>query len=228
MPSSSHLQISLITDWIFKLNPKKILDIGIGNGRYGFLCRDLLDTPFEDNPNRIIMEGIEGYEKYVTDIHRLVYDKIYLGNCIKIIDDVANDYDLILFIDVIEHLDKEEGKLFLDKLRKKSKNIIVGTPKGFTKQDDVYGNELERHRSGWNTSDFKSYPNAIIKQITNEFPYKLLCFIGEDYFKIKLKARSKKITGLIHYNRFFRTLTKALNKTGVTKLKPVRKLFGLD
>ncbi len=228
MPSSSNLQLSLITDWINKLQPKKVLDIGVGNGRYGFLCRDILDTPFEDHPNRIILEGIEGYEKYITDIHRILYDKIYFGNCLQLIDEMKDDYDLILLIDVIEHMDKEDGMLFLQKLIKKSRNVIIGTPKGFTTQDDVYGNELERHRSGWLPSDFKSIEGAVVKEIKLEFPYKLVCFFGKDYSKIKLKSRSKKLAGLIRYNRFFRALTTVAKKTGITKVKPVRRFFGLD
>lgn len=228
MPSSSNLQLSLITDWINKLQPKKVLDIGVGNGRYGFLCRDILDRPFDDPPHRIILEGIEGFEKYVTQIHRLLYDKIYFGNCLQLIDEMKDDYDLILLIDVIEHMDKEDGMTFLKKMISKSRNVIIGTPKGFTDQDDVFGNELERHRSGWLPSDFKSIPGAVVKQIKLEFPYKLVCYYGKDYDKIVMKSRSKKLAGLIRYNKFFRFLTTAAKSTGITKLKPVRKFFGLD
>lgn len=228
MPSSSNLQLSLITDWINKLQPKKVLDIGVGNGRYGFLCRDILDTPFDTAPKRIRLEGIEGFEKYVTDIHRLLYDKIYFGDCLQLIDEMKDDYDLILLIDVIEHLDKDEGKLFLKKLIQKSRNVIVGTPKGFTDQDDVYGNELERHRSGWLPSDFKEIGDAVVRQIKLEFPYKLICFYGKDYDKIKLKSRGKKLAGLIRYNKFFRVITTIAKRTGVTRIRPIRKFFGLD
>lgn len=193
------------------------------------MCRDILDTPFEDMPLRITLEGIEGFDKYVTDIHRILYDKIYYGNCLKLIDQLPDDYDLILFIDVIEHLDKEDGKIFLKKLITKSKNVIVGTPKGFTPQDDVFGNELERHRSGWLPSDFKSRDDIVFTQeIKLEFPYKLVCFYGNDYAKIRLKSRSKKLAGLIRYNRFFRVMTTMAKKTGITKVKPIRNFFGLD
>jgi hypothetical protein len=228
MPSSSNHQLSLITDWISKLQPQKVLDIGIGNGRYGFLCRDILDTPFETPPHRIVLEGIEGYEKYVTDIHKIIYDKIYFGNCLQLIDQIKDDYDLILLIDVIEHLDKEDGMIFLKKLTTISRNVIVGTPKGFTSQDDVFGNELERHRSGWLPSDFKKIEGAVVREIKLEFPYKLVCFFGKDYLKIKLKSRGKKLAGLIRYNRFFRVMTTIGKKIGITKIKAIRKFFGLD
>lgn len=228
MPSSSHLQITQISDWIYKTNPMKVLDIGIGNGRYGFLSRDLLDTPFDENPKRIILEGIEGFEKYITDFHRKIYDNIYIGNCYDLVEALPNDYDLILFLDVIEHLDKEQGEKLIKILLSKTKNIIIATPCGYVPQDDVFGNEYERHHSGWTKKDFKKFENVIVKEIKSEFPYKLVCFIGTSKKLILKQTKQKKITGLLYYNRGLKAFTKVLKLTGVTRIKFIRNSLGLS
>ncbi len=228
MPSSSHLQISKITDMISKIKPHKVLDIGVGNGRYGFLCRDILDTPLEEKPSRIVLEGIEGFEKYITEFHKKIYDKIYIGNCYDLVEALPNDYDLILFLDVIEHLDKAQGEKLIKVLLTKTKNIIIATPCGYVPQDDVFGNEYERHRSGWTKKDFKKFNNVIIKELKTEFPYKLICFIGSAKMLILKQSKQKKIAGLLYYNKSLNIITKFLKFTRITRLKFIRRVIGVS
>ena len=43
MPTSFHHHISKMVDWVVRLQPRSILDIGVGFGKWGFLCREYLD-----------------------------------------------------------------------------------------------------------------------------------------------------------------------------------------
>ena len=50
MPTSHSGQINTIVDLIISINPKKILDVGIGHGKYGFLTREYLDVGDSTKP----------------------------------------------------------------------------------------------------------------------------------------------------------------------------------
>ncbi|HII30270.1 TPA: glycosyltransferase family 1 protein, partial [Candidatus Woesearchaeota archaeon] len=83
MPSSSHYQISKIMNLVVKLNPSSILDVGVGFGKYGVLCREYLELgdgreEYDKFLRRI--DGIEAFKNYITPLHRFIYDHIYIGD----------------------------------------------------------------------------------------------------------------------------------------------------
>src|SRR4051794_36750719 len=91
--------------------PQTILDVGIGRGKYGLLCREYLT--YWDRPGRRPIERIDGIEPHVAGVNELqknIYDEIYPGDARTIVPSLADDaYDLALCIDMIEHLDKNDG-----------------------------------------------------------------------------------------------------------------------
>jgi len=76
-----------------------------------------------------------------------------------------NSFDIILLIDTIEHLKKENGKLLLVEAQRIAKKIIVFTPLWWTenlyymqdKNSNYFSNTYERHLSIWNREDFKNW-----------------------------------------------------------------------
>jgi hypothetical protein len=65
-------------------------------------------------------------------------------------------FDLVTFLDVIEHFPKRQGFELLERCeRLTSKYIVVFTPNGFLEQGPEYGNVFQRHLSGWFPHDFE-------------------------------------------------------------------------
>jgi hypothetical protein len=65
-------------------------------------------------------------------------------------------FDLVLLYDVIEHLPKRQGYELLEKCeRLTSKYVLLQTPNGFLEQGPEFGNEHQRHLSGWFPQDFE-------------------------------------------------------------------------
>ena len=168
MPSSRAHTIPTVIHLVRQIKPESILDVGIGFGKWGHLFReytDILaaekDPPRYQRPNwKVRIDGIEGHAAYVTDMHRYLYDDIHIGDAWMILP-LLQRYDLIFMGDIIEHLEKEQGsKLLRDAIAKANKMVIVSTPKGDTGQEDLCGNELERHRSVWSAKEFRVYEGA--------------------------------------------------------------------
>ena len=64
-------------------------------------------------------------------------------------------FDLVLLYDVIEHLPKKKGFELLEKCEQlASKYVLLQTPNGFLEQGPEFGNEHQRHLSGWFPQDF--------------------------------------------------------------------------
>lgn len=64
--------------------------------------------------------------------------------------------DLVTLYGVIEHFPKADGFKLLERCeRLTSKFILVETPNGFVEQGPEFGNEMQRHRSGWFVHDFE-------------------------------------------------------------------------
>lgn len=138
MPTSEHWQIPRIVDVLVREKPARVLDVGCGYGKYGVLAREYAGSTLVDavdvNPPRYP-----------------VYDHVYLGD-VRELDHVlperARDYDLALFIDVIEHLETADAARVLASLMRRARKVLVATPLGFRRQE-VPGMPFETHRSGW-------------------------------------------------------------------------------
>lgn len=161
MPVSDYHPISDALDIIEQIQPASVLDIGIGYGRWGVLCREILDIYKE----RVLpdqwttkIEGIEIHEPFRGPLWNIIYNKIHIGDAMEIIDKLGI-YDLIICGDMIEHFEKEDGRLFLQKMLHHTNYVLITSPNGYLPQGIIYGNEHEKHKSGWDERDFSSIPH---------------------------------------------------------------------
>ena len=212
MPSSHYFQLNQIVDIIALTNPQKLLDIGIGFGKFGFLAREYLEFWNEekeyDDWNRQI-DGIEAFEPYITPVHRYIYSNIFTGNALEILPGLKDKYDLILMIDVLEHFNREDGLKLLEQCRKTARNILVSVPVTLSEQGPVYGNPFETHQCAWNKKDF----DFVQEKFFVKNPKSLICFIGDDSMEIQKILK----------NRYFRQSLKDLVE--LLHMKPIIKLF---
>ena len=65
-------------------------------------------------------------------------------------------FDLVTLYGVIEHFPKRYGYDLLERCEKlTNKYILLQTPNGFVEQGPEFGNEYQRHLSGWFPHDFE-------------------------------------------------------------------------
>jgi len=80
MPSSQFSQIPEILGIVHQISPNSILDVGCGNGKYGFLCRELL-TYWKGKKTPQI-DAIEIYDNYIGPLQKETYNTIFGGDAI--------------------------------------------------------------------------------------------------------------------------------------------------
>jgi len=168
LSTSNWQNISYCIDLVKKLDPKNILDIGIGFGRWGILFREFLEVWGDSNYKcewKRNIDGIEIFPEYIKPYHSFFYNNIYIENALSYLTKTTEHYDLINCGDVIEHFNKEDGKELINLCLKKADYTLINIPVGNKwEQGAVNGNEFEKHRSVWKNSEFKVYPNHIIKR----------------------------------------------------------------
>jgi SAM-dependent methyltransferase len=146
MPTSEHWQIPWIVDLIAREQPASVLDLGAGYGKYGVMIREFAA------PTRL--DAVD-----VNQPRYPVYDHVYLGDLRQLETLLPADaprYDLALFVDAIEHLEKAEAWTLLETLTRRARRVLVATPWGFRPQE-VPGQPYETHRSGWYPWEFASH-----------------------------------------------------------------------
>lgn len=166
MPYSNLEQLPLIIQEIKNQRPRSILDVGCGIGVYGFMIRIYLEM-YDDDKNflkklmsslwDIRIDAIEGYRPYLDFIPRWAYDRIMIGDVFEIFPRIpSKSYDMVLAIAILEHLERKEGNVFLEELKRIGKKVIVSVPRLWGPQQ-VPENPLENHRSHWVWEDFQSH-----------------------------------------------------------------------
>jgi len=149
-------------------NPKRILDLGIGNGMNGAGIRNWYGWECE-------LIGVEGFEQYCNGMWD-VYSKVFVMN---IEDYVLKDekFDFILMTDVIEHFNKIDGYGLIEKLKKMLNPkgcLIISTPAIWIEQGTFMGNVLETHRSLWSSDDFTDLGMTVIGTDPCNYGHKML------------------------------------------------------
>ena len=161
MPVSIHIQLTHCLNKIIQTQPKSVLDVGCGFGKWGYLCREYLDVfpgrPFPDQWTTRI-DGIEFFEPYIMEHQRFLYSNIMIGDVRDLCKEI-DEYDLIIAGDVIEHMFKDEAEQVLETLYSRAKKLlIVNIPlgEGWIHPEE-YGNPAELHRSEWYLEDFEPF-----------------------------------------------------------------------
>jgi len=162
MASSFVSQVPVIIDVIKALRPKSVLDIGKGFGKYGFLIHEYLgiDNSRKIDPEKslrqqsaVVIDACEADKDLFLPHLDQLYRNIYEGDVLKNYTQIGR-YDLILMIDVIEHLDKQQAIEMLRYFISNNGIILIATPSDFFEQH-LYESEFENHVSHWALSDFK-------------------------------------------------------------------------
>ena len=125
-------------------NCNSVLDLGCGYNSLIQYC----DVPFS--------VGVELFEPYLEESKKKGIHNEYIKADIRKVELKPRSFDVVMAIDVLEHLTKEEGLSLIKKMEKWSKKkIIIFSPNGFVWQDGYDNNLLQEHKSGWSVEDLE-------------------------------------------------------------------------
>lgn len=194
------------------INPRKILDFGIGFGRRGILSREFLEIWDKGNYSGKwdnVINGVEIFEDYIKPYHYYFYDNIFLAERYEWIKSCKENYDLIIFGDVLEDFDKKTAEEIINFSLTFSRFILIIIPIGNNwEQDAINDNKFEIHKSIWMLKDFKNYDFYHIKKFRD--------FAGRKFITILLSDTQFSISDLlkIKYGKYFKVrniLTNSFN-----------------
>lgn len=143
MATSDHWQIPHVVSVLKTEDPASVLDVGCGWGKFGVLAREYA-----------FAKRVDGID--IAPPRYAVYDHSYVGDIRRVeqaLPEGTPRYDLALFIEVIEHLEKPDAYAVLAQLLRIAKRVLVTTPLGFRKQV-IPDMPYETHRSGWYPWEF--------------------------------------------------------------------------
>lgn len=132
---------------------RTILDLGCEDGR--------LLTLLSEGKNWQVT-GVDIFQKNVRSAaKKKIYVNAIKGDAVQVARKLVGQrkkFDVVFCSQVIEHVDRQKGEQLLnlvDQLAKK--RVIIGTPRGFMEQPEVFlgDNPHQRHKSGWTEDDFR-------------------------------------------------------------------------
>lgn len=173
-------------------NMQSILDIGCGKS-----------SPLRLIKKKVYKVGIDIFKPDLSKSkNSKIHDKYYCLNAVQIDKYFQpKQFDCVVALDLIEHLDKRSGLELICKMEKiAKKKVIIFTPNGFIPQDDDI-NQYQKHKSGWSVKEFKksgycvSGVNGLISLRTLKsqikFKPRLLWLLISDLTQLFVKNRSQ-------------------------------------
>lgn len=125
----------------------KVLDLGCGKGVAGEVLNSKKIHEFT---------GIDIYKPYLKVCKKKSYYKKLIIADITKAKIQEKSFDVVLLLQVIEHLDKEMAKSLIKKaIGTAKKCIIVSVPNGYCHQEEYDENVYHKHLSTWVASDLR-------------------------------------------------------------------------
>lgn len=146
--------------WIIKraigVDVETLLDLGCAKGIF---------TEVIARGEKWKITGVELFKKYIPEsIATGIYTDVVKGDVTKLPYQITSKkYDVVLCHQVIEHLDKNKGKMAIKKWEKLANSrVVIGTTVGFTPYDTIEHdkphpkeNKLLIHKSGWTPDEMR-------------------------------------------------------------------------
>lgn len=101
--------------------------------------------------------GLDGYPPALEEARKSgTHDDYVLGNVTRLGEAFPNrKFDACVALDLIEHLQKEDGRRLFDEMERLArKRVVIATPNGFLPQKSKNG-DLQEHLSGWTADEMR-------------------------------------------------------------------------
>jgi len=138
----------------------RILDVGCGFGKWGFLIRDQFDVmlgfAYSKEKWKFDITGVEIFSDYITPVAEYIYNRVIEGDIFRCLDRLDR-YDVVILGEILEHFPKDQGKRLISEMFCRTENIILSTPLGYYHQEESGGNPYQAHKSGWTLEDFRDH-----------------------------------------------------------------------
>jgi SAM-dependent methyltransferase len=125
-------------------------------------CESVLDlgcgpsSPIQFVKNIKKSVGVEAFGPYLEESKRKKIHTEYMNKKIEDLEFYQDQFDAVIMIEVLEHMEEVAGLEAIKKAEKwAKKKIIVSTPNGFLPQKELDGNLMQRHLSGWDVGKMK-------------------------------------------------------------------------
>lgn len=129
MPKFQHIPFCI--DAVVELAPTRVLDVGVGLGRWGMLIREFCEGP---NPKvdrehwKVHLEGIQPFEESSQKDHLFFYDHVHAANGNGIAERIQDRWDLVIIADMLERWPKEVGSVILERALETADYVLVDSP----------------------------------------------------------------------------------------------------
>lgn len=140
-------------------------------------------SPLAEFRKKFYSVGIDIFKPSIEKSKKAkLHDEYKVGNVLNLDKFFKNkSFDVVVALDIIEHLEKKDGLKLLEQMEKIAKDkVIVLTPYGFTQQHSYDKNPYQIHKSGW-------YPKEFSKRGYKVLGMRGFRFIRGEYATIKYK-----------------------------------------
>lgn len=149
------LSLTFIPNWLIKKSDQTILDVGCGQG----LPMELINL----RHSNLISTGIDLFKPYIDQCKIKKTHNKYLICDVRKLPFKRKSFDVVMALQIIEHLKKGEARIVLKKLETIAKNlIIISTPIGISTYH-TEENPLQEHQSFFYPEEFKKLGYRIIR-----------------------------------------------------------------
>ncbi len=142
--------------WIIDKSADSILDVGCGQG-----------FPMKMIKNRMKVKksiGVDLFRPYIEIGKKSKIHDQYVIADVRNIKFKERSFDVVLALQILEHLNKKEAWQLLDKIEKiAKKQVIIATPVGKMYHPPVDNNKLQLHKSAFYPEEFEKRGYKIIK-----------------------------------------------------------------
>ena len=157
--------------WNLDKGGRSILDLGCGQGTA---------MKFINRYQKFLTLGVDIFMPYLRECKGQGTHNEYVLCDILSLPFQGKSFDIVLCMEVLEHLPKEEGLELIKAIEGIArKQLIITTPVGMYKQEAFSDNPHQKHRSAWSPGEltklgFKvrglGFPNIGGKRLTNRLP----------------------------------------------------------
>jgi len=154
---------------------ERLADLPLGGYTIGNLgagkCESAISHQVCDLPCAELI-NVEVWGPYVEILQGLTYKAAKVSNVLAniapwLLLQAPRSIDVILMIDVLEHLDKVAGTLVLSNcIRVASRRVLLWLPIGQCAQGPYDHNPYQEHRSTWELDEFKQLGASNIEYLT--------------------------------------------------------------